>query len=79
MDFRRLEVVVADRRARYQRRQSARERRQQESLRARLRNLRRTLLMAAGASAVVGLAIGGIVLFMTTRRNRAPIVMTLSP
>lgn len=58
---------MADRRARYQRRQSARERRQQESLRARLRNLRRTLLMAAGASAVVGLAIGGIVLFMTTR------------
>ena len=58
---------MADRRARYQRRRSARERRQQESLRARLRNLRRTLLMAAGGFAVAGLAIGGIVLFMTTR------------
>ncbi len=58
---------MADRRARYQRRRSARERRQQESLRARLRNLRRTLLMAAGGLAVAGLAIGAIVLFMTTR------------
>jgi len=58
---------VADRGARYQRRQNTRERRQQESRRARLRNLRRTLLMAAGGFAVVGLAIGGIVLFMTTR------------
>ena len=58
---------MADRKERYHRRQSARERRQQESLRARLGNLRRTLLMAAGGFAVVGLAIGGIVLFMTTR------------
>ena len=32
-----------------------------------MRNLRRTLLMAAVGFAVVGLAIGGIVLFMTTR------------
>ena len=58
---------MADRGARYQRRQSARERRQQESRRSRRRNLRRTILMAAGGFAVVGLAIGGIVLFMTTR------------
>ncbi len=58
---------MADREVRYQRRQSARERRQQESRRARRRNLRRTLLMSAGGFAVVGLAIGGIVLFMTTR------------
>ncbi len=58
---------MANRGARYQRRQSARERRQQESRRARLRNLRRTLLMSAAGFAVVGLAIGGIVLFMTTR------------
>jgi len=58
---------VADRGARYQRRQGARERRQQESRRVRLRKLRRTLLMAAGGFAVVALGIGGIVLFMTTR------------
>ena len=58
---------MADREARHQRRQSARERRHQESRRARRRNLRRTLLMAAGSVAVVVLAIGGIVLFITTR------------
>ncbi len=58
---------MADRGARYQRRQGARERRQQESRNARLRNLRRTFLMAAVGFAAVGLAIGGIVLFMTTR------------
>ena len=58
---------MADHGARYQRRQSARERRQQESRRMRARNLRRTLLMIAGSVAVVVLAIGGIVLFVTTR------------
>ena len=58
---------MADRGARYQRRQGGRERRQQESRRARLRKLRRTFLMAAASLAVVGLAIGGLVLFMTTR------------
>ena len=58
---------MADRVARYQRRHSARERRQHESRRARLRNLRRTLLLAAGGLAIVILAIGGLVLFMTTR------------
>ena len=58
---------MSDREARYQRRQVARGRRQQESRRARLRNLRRNFLMAAAGFAVVGLAIGGIVLFMTTR------------
>jgi len=58
---------VADRGARYQRRQSARERRQQQSRKARLRNLRRTFLMVLGGFALVGLAIGGIVFFVTTR------------
>ncbi len=58
---------MSDREARYQRRQSARERRQQESRRARRRNLGRTLLMSVAGFALVGLAIGGIVLFMTTR------------
>lgn len=60
---------MADREARYQRKQGARTRRRQESRRARLGNLRRTLLMTVGAIAVVGLAIGGLVLFMTTRSD----------
>ncbi len=58
---------MAERGARYQRRQGTRGRRQQESRMARLRNMRRRLLMGAGGIAVVALAIGGLVLFMTTR------------
>ena len=60
---------MANREAIYQRRQSARDRRQQESQRARRRNLRRTLLMAFGGFAVVAVAVVGIVLFVTTRTN----------
>ncbi len=67
MGFEGLEDVVADRKARYQRRQSARGRRQQESRSARLRNLRSRLLVAAGGFAATSLVVGGIVLFMTTR------------
>ena len=58
---------MADRGARYQRRQSTRERRQRESRMARLRNLRRRILMTVAGLAVVSLAIGGLVIFMTTR------------
>ena len=58
---------MADREARYQRNQGARGRRQQDSRRARLRNLRGRLLMAAGGFAVTSMVVGGIVLFMTTR------------
>lgn len=58
---------MADRQARYQRKQGARGRRQQESRKARLRNLRRSVLMTVAGIVVVGIAIGGIVLFMTTR------------
>ncbi len=57
---------MSDREARYQRRQGARGRRQQESRRARLRNMRRIALMAVGSLAIAGLAVGGIVFFMTT-------------
>ena len=60
---------MADRQARYQRKQGARNRRQQESRKARFQNLRRTLLMTFAGIAVVGLAIGGLVLFMTTRSD----------
>jgi len=58
---------MADRKERYDRRQRSRERRQQDSRRVRLRNLRRTLLMAGGGLAVTVLVIGGLLLFMTTR------------
>lgn len=60
---------MADRQARYQRKQGARDRRRQESRKARLGNLRRTLLMTVSGVVVVGLAIGGFVLFMTTRSD----------
>ena len=58
---------MADRGARYQRRQGTRQRRRQESRTARLSNMRRRFLMGAGGIAVVALVIGGLVLFMTTR------------
>ena len=58
---------MADREARYQRKQGARGRRRQESRRARLRNLRSKLLIAAGGLAVAVVAVGGLVFFMTTR------------
>ena len=62
-----MEAVVADREARYQRKQGARGRRRQESRRARLRNLRSKLFIAAGGLAVAAVAVGGLVFFMTTR------------
>lgn len=58
---------MADREARYQRKQGARGRRRQESRKARLHNWRSKLLIAAGGLAVAGVAIGGLVFFMTTR------------
>ncbi len=58
---------MADRQTRYQRKQGARGRRRQESRRARLRNLRSKLLVAAGGLAVAVVAIGGLVFFMTSR------------
>ncbi len=58
---------MANRRDRYERRQGARQRRQQESRNARRQNLRRTVLKFAGGLAVVVLVIGGLALFVTTR------------
>ena len=57
---------MADRKERYERRQSARERRQQQSRIARRGNFRRTLMIAGGGLAVLVLTIGGFALFMTT-------------
>jgi hypothetical protein len=58
---------VADRKSRYERRQGARGRRQQESRRARLGNLRRKLMLAAAGFTVTSLVVIGFVVFMTTR------------
>lgn len=58
---------MADRKERYERRQGARGRRRQDSRKARLGNLRRTMLTFGGGLAVVVLVIGAVLLFMTTR------------
>ena len=63
---------MADRGAKYARRQRVRERRRQESGKARRRNLIRTLFMAIGGLAVVALLIGGIVLYSSTRKELPP-------
>ena len=59
---------MADRKARYERRQRARERRQQESGRVRRSDLRGILLMVAGGLTAAVLVIGGLGLFITTSR-----------
>ena len=63
---------MADRKARYERRQGARKRSRQESRRTRRRNLRRTLLGAAGVAAALALVIGGIVLLGLTSKVLPP-------
>ena len=55
------------RKARYDRRQRARKERGRESGRARLRSLRRTLMLVAGGVAAIVLVVGGFTLFITTR------------
>ena len=64
--------MAANRKAKYERRQHARERRQQESRRARRGNLRRTLVIFAGGLAMVALVIGGLVLFAGTQKILPP-------
>ena len=58
---------MADRKARYERRQGARGRRRQDSRKARFGNLRRRLIMAAAGFTVTSLVVAGGVFFMTTR------------
>ena len=55
------------RKARYDRRQQARQERRRESGRGRLRRLRRTLLMVAGGIAAIVVVVGSLTLFITTR------------
>ncbi len=57
------------RKARYERRQRARKERRRESGRARLRSLRRTLLLVAGGVAALVLVVGSLALFITTRSD----------
>ena len=63
---------MADREARYERRQRAGERRLRESRKARRRNLTRTLLMVTGGLAIVAVLIGGIVLYSSTAKELPP-------
>ena len=63
---------MADRKARYERRQRAGKRRLRESRSARLINLKRTILMATGGLAIVALIIGGLVLYGSTRKELPP-------
>ena len=58
---------MADRKARYEKRQGARGRRQQASRKARLGNLRRKLILAAAGFTVTSVAVVGFVVFMSTR------------
>ena len=63
---------MADRKARYERRQGSRNRRIQESRRALRGNLRRTLLIASGGVAVLALVIGVLVLLISTSKVLPP-------
>ena len=63
---------MPDRRARYERRQQARKRSQEESRKARRSNLRRNLLSAFGGVGVLALVIGGIFLLAGTSKVLPP-------
>ena len=63
---------MADRKARYERRQKARERRHQESRGMSRRNLIRILLTATGGLVVIALVIGGIVVYGGTQKLLPP-------
>ena len=63
---------MADRKARYERRQRAGERRLRESRGARRHSMMRTLVMITGGLAVVALVIGGVVLFAGNVKELPP-------
>lgn len=63
---------MADRKARYERRQQARGKRAQDSRKARRSNLMRTALMVSGGFAVVALAIVGIVVLLAGAQKELP-------
>ena len=64
--------MAANRKAKYERRQQAVDRRQQESRKARRGNLRRTLVIFAGGLALVVSVIGGFILFAGTQKILPP-------
>jgi len=61
-----------DKKARYERRHKAKERRSQESRRARRGNLRRTLLMVAGGLVAFAVVFGAFILFISTQKELPP-------
>ncbi len=63
---------VANRKARYERRQQGRDRRLRESRSARPGNFRRNLVIAAGGLAIGALLIGGFVLFAVNSKELPP-------
>ena len=63
---------MADRKARYERRQRAAERRAQDSRRARRGNLMRNLLIVAGGVAVVALVVGGVFQLVSNVKELPP-------
>ena len=63
---------MADRKARYDRRQEARGKRREESQKAQRRNLMRTLLTVLGGIVVVFLVIGGFFLLASTQKLLPP-------
>ncbi|MFB3091653.1 MAG: DUF3105 domain-containing protein [Dehalococcoidia bacterium] len=63
---------MADRKARYERRQQARGRQRRESRLARLRNLRRIILTVSAALAAVAVVVTGIIFYASTRKELPP-------
>ena len=63
---------MADRKARYNRRQEARGRRREESQRALRHNLKRALLTVFGGTVVVSLVVGGFFLLASTQKLLPP-------
>ena len=63
---------MADRKARYERRQQARGRHRRESSLARLRNLRRVILTVAAGLAAVAVVVTGIIFYASTLKELPP-------
>ena len=64
--------MASDRKARYERRQTARQRRDRESRSAQRRNLLRTLMIGAAGLAAAVLIVGGFFLYSSTRKLLPP-------
>ena len=63
---------MADRKARYERRQQTRGRQRRESRLARLRNLRRIILTVAAGLAAVAVVVTGLIFYASTQKELPP-------